>query len=185
MKKLVSYSLLGTALFAMTFTSCKKEDNDSGSNGNVTTEGLSTGQAIVKAKISGAHSTDYASAIKASAGFKLNGDITISSTSDPADISKMDAFTIVLPGDIKTGTYKIQDWSSGTANFIFSHSATMGQLGTAWTVGNGDSSDFSFTITKVSGAEIEGSFKGEMSSVKSSSQNITKVAVDGSFAAKF
>jgi|GEM_PF-1088607 len=183
MRKLIHFAFLGTALFAMTLTSCKKDsnsDDNNGGGGHVTTDGLNTGQAIIKAKISGAYTTDYESAVLASAAMKMNDQILLSSSTALQGTSKLDQLAVTLPANIQSGTYKLKDIDQ--ALIMFNHSNTIGALPDTWTASAAEESELSVTITKITGSEIEGNFNGEL---MSSANGGEKITATGSFAGKF
>lgn len=179
MKKLFNYALLSAALIAATLTSCKK-DSDSGGGGNVSAAGLGPGKSIVKAKISGAYSTDYESTEIMSTATKAGGQILITSTKQPGLDVKVDQFVIYLPADIQPGTYKTTDMKT-SGIFTFSHTEGMGQNAKGWAADPEGETVFNFTITKATDAEIEGTFEGEMSN----DNDNTKITAKGSFAGKY
>lgn len=184
MRKFIHYGFLGTALVAMTLTSCKKDsnsdDNNGGGGGNVTTADLTTGQAIIKAKISGAYTTEYESALPGSAALKMNDQILLSSTTALQGTTKLDQLLITLPANIQSGTYKLKDLEQAT--IVFNHANTIGALPDTWSASAAGESVLNVTITKMTGSEIEGNFNGEM---MSSSNGGGKITATGSFAGKF
>jgi len=179
MKKLINYALMALVIAGTTLTSCKK-DSDSNGGGNVGAGSLTPGQSIVKANISGAHSTSYESTTLMSTAAKAGNQILINSIKQPSlpDLT-VDQFVIYLPANIQVGNYKTTDVTG--AIFTFTHTANVGGTARGWQADPEGETVFNFTISKATATELEGTFTGEMSN----DNDNTKVTASGSFAAKF
>ncbi|HRO42245.1 MAG TPA: hypothetical protein PL009_05390 [Flavipsychrobacter sp.] len=181
MKKLLNYAILSVMVLGTAMTSCKKDSNNGG--GSVSAGSLTPGQSIVKANISGAHSTSYESTTIMSQATKAGNLIMLTSVKQPAlpDLT-VDQFIIYLPADIQTGTFKTTDiTAAGGGIFTFAHTASAGGTAKGWQADPDGETVFNFTITKATATEIEGTFTGEMSN----DNDNTKVSATGSFAGKF
>lgn len=183
MKNFIYYAFAGTAIVAMTLTSCKKEDsksnNNNGGGGGGKTTVLSAGQAIVKAKITGAYSTDYESLPAGSMIKKSDESIFILSNQNPSLNSRKDQFVIELPSNLQTGTHKVSDLEE--AGFMFMHTEPSDLIPTAWGTTEDGNPAFNVTVTKLTASEIEGTFSGDLIDEYEN----TKITAVGSFAGKF
>ena len=181
MNKLLSYALMSTFALSTLFVSCKK-DSDSDGGGNVSSSNLTPGKSIVKANISGAYGTSYASTELVSTATKAGGQILITSMTQPsASNLNVDQFVIYLPENIQTGSYKTTDITGAGGIFTFTHSEAMGGNSKGWQADPEGETVFNFTINKITSTEIEGTFNGEMSN----DNDNTKITASGSFAGKF
>lgn len=177
MKKIFNLALAGTMILATALTSCKKDSDSSSPAGSAS---LTAGQSLVKANISGAHSTNFESTNTISTAAKAGGLIVITANKQPSGTNlTVDNFVIYLPANITTGSYKVTDVTSGI--FQFGHTPSLGAQTKGWQADDDGETVFNFTVTKVSDTEIEGTFSGDMTN----DTDMTVITASGSFAAKF
>lgn len=148
--------------------SCKKV-------AEITGGALGAGQCEVKASFSGATSVSYTSSNLSSTVAKTGLIAMFNSTS----ISPIKMFTIMLPANVKTGTYNLKN--NNSLNGI-SFTYVPGTSGKGWSASSNNDDDFIYVVTKATATEIEGTFSGNM---HNDTDNTSVKVTNGSFKAKF
>lgn len=161
-------SVLALFVTALLFTACSKVSDATGGL-------LGAGQCEVKASFSGATSGSYISNNLTSTVAK-NGLMAMFNSSS---ISPVKMFTIMLPANVKTGTYNLKNNEAlGGISFTY----VPGTSGQGWSASSNNDDDFIYSITKATSTEIEGTFSGNM---HNDTDNTTVKVTNGSFKAKF
>jgi hypothetical protein len=160
MKKLLLTTMLVSAV-CLFFNSCTKT-------------ALTAGKCSISCDASGDYTKSYSSNNTAST---VSKGLIIQMLASNLNITDQVAWTIVLPTDIKAGTYNMKDQGSNPTAFGFV--SVKDNIG----YGADEAGGFTFTITKIDDAGVEGTFQGKM--LEDGSTNKTCTVSNGKFKAVF
>ncbi len=180
MKKIFSFAVMSSIVLATSMTSCKKDNNSNGS-GNAGAGNLTPGKALVKATISGAHSANFESNTLVSTAVKSATILMTANKTPSGTTGTMETFMITLPANIKTGSYTNKDMSGQFGGTFTYSTSTLGGSQRGWQADADGKTAFTFTVTKISDTEVEGTFDGDMTN----DTDKTVIKAKGSFAGKF
>ncbi len=171
MKKMIH--LLSASLFALCvlFSASCKKSTTSGGNQN-----LGAGQSEVRFSYSGAQSGSFQSSLALSLAASNGGITQIAGNQVVGTSAKV--VQIIFPTSVALGASTQASAGADLANgFLLSFAIG----GDGWGIGGGTATNFTVTITKNTGTEMEGTFSGELGS----DSNPSKVTVtDGYFHCK-
>lgn len=174
--KPLQMTLLAAIVSATLFSCSKIADKVSGG-------AISSGKCEIKASVSGSVSGSYESVLLSSMCSKSPALISLSTTTTSLPIK---TFMIMLPGDVKVGTYNNLMANDQSWAFSYTHNTSdVGQTEATLYVTplENKAPNFTVTVTKITSEEIEGTFSGTMTNPKTGTKTIT--ISNGSFKGKF